>query len=274
MSQSPQKSQSRIETLFARNKQQNRTVLVAYLTVGDPSLEDSEACALAALEAGADVLELGVPFSDPTADGPTIAAASYRALQRGGSLRAALALAHRLRQSSEAPLVLFTYYNPVLAFGDSELPKAAASAGIDGLLVVDLPPEEGAELRAAAKAEHLAFIPLLAPTSDRERERVALAAASGFVYYVSMTGVTGSAALDADAAGQAARALRERAGMPLVVGFGIDSPDKARQVADFGVDGVVVGSQLVRTIADAVDTQSRVAAVTRFIGSLRAALDG
>lgn len=264
---------SRIDALFADCKQQNRTALVAYLTIGDPSLEDSEACALAALEAGADILELGVPFSDPTADGPTIAAASYRALQRGGSVRSTLALAERLRAKSEAPLVLFSYYNPLLAYGDATLPQAAASAGIDGLLVVDLPPEEGAELRAAARAAQLAFIPLLAPTSDRERERVALAASSGFVYYVSMTGVTGSAALDVGAAGGAARALRERAGLPLVVGFGIDSPDKARQVADFGVDGVVVGSQLVRTIAAEPDTAARVAAVRRFVGSLRAALD-
>jgi tryptophan synthase alpha chain len=264
---------SRIEALFAANREQKRTVLVAYLTVGDPSLEDSEACAVAALEAGADILELGVPFSDPTADGPTIAAASFRALQRGGSLRATLALAERLRKKSAAPLVLFSYYNPVLAFGDGALPRAAREAGIDGLLVVDLPPEEGAELRAAARAEDLAFVPLLAPTSDRERERVALGASSGFVYYVSMTGVTGSAALDAGQAGAEARALRARAGMPLVVGFGIDSPEKARQVADFGVEGVVVGSQLVRTISSEPDTASRVASVKRFVGSLRRALD-
>jgi tryptophan synthase alpha chain len=267
-------TQSRIDALFASCKEQNRTALVVYLTVGDPSLEDSLSCAEAALQAGADILELGVPFSDPTADGPTIAAASHRALQHGGSLRATLALAERLRQNSAAPLILFTYYNPLLAFGDAGLPRAAAQAGIDGLLVVDLPPEEGAELRAAARAEQLACIPLLAPTSDRERERRALAQSSGFVYYVSMTGVTGSASLDVGAAGAAARALRERAGMPLVVGFGIDSPEKARQVADFGVDGVVVGSQMVRTISAEPDTNSRVAAVGRFVASLRAALDG
>jgi tryptophan synthase alpha chain len=264
---------ARIDSLFQQKQQHKQCVLVAYLTIGDPSLEDSEACALAALDAGADLLELGVPFSDPTADGPTIAAASYRALGHGGSLRSTLALAERIRRTSEAPLVLFSYYNPLLAFGDSKLPKAAAEAGIDGLLVVDLPPEEGAELRAAAKAAELAFVPLLAPTSDAERERLALASASGFVYYVSMTGVTGSKSVDAAEAGGAARGLRDRAKMPLVVGFGIDSPAKARAVADFGVDGVVVGSQLVRTIASQPDTPSRVAAVRAFVASLRAALD-
>lgn len=265
---------SRIQHCFRSLAEAKRTALVAYITVGDPALEDSEACALAAFEAGADVLELGVPFSDPTADGPTIAEASYRALHHGGSVRATLELAKKLRAKTEKPLVLFSYYNPLLAFGDAALPVAAKAAGIDGLLVVDLPPEEGAELRASAAAQGLCMIPLLAPTSDRERERLALADASGFVYYVSMTGVTGSSTLDAKDAGEAAQALKGRAkGLPLVVGFGIDTPAKAREVADFGVDGVVVGSQLVRTIAQGRDTGDRVQAVAKFIGGLRAALD-
>jgi tryptophan synthase alpha chain len=264
---------ARIDSLFRAAKTARRTALVVYLPIGDPSLEDSEACAVAALEAGADVLEFGVPFSDPTADGPTIAAASYRAIQAGSSVRATLALIKRLRPTTDKPFILFSYYNPLFTFGDQSLPVAAAEAGVDGLLIVDLPPEEGLVLRASAKAQNLAVIPLLAPTSDAERERRALATASGFVYYVSMTGVTGSNALDVDAAGSAARALQARAGLPLVVGFGIDTPAKAREVADFGVEGVVVGSQLVRVIQQQPDTPSRVAAVRNFVSALRAALD-
>ncbi|HMR79230.1 MAG TPA: tryptophan synthase subunit alpha, partial [Polyangiaceae bacterium] len=153
----------RIEQCFAACKAEGRPAPIAYLTIGDPSVEDSLACARAALSAGADILELGVPFSDPSADGPTIAEASQRAIAGGGSLRAALALATELRKDSDAPLVLFTYVNPVIAFGEAQLPAAAAAAGIDALLLVDLPPEEGAELRQGCRDRELAGIPLLAP---------------------------------------------------------------------------------------------------------------
>src|SRR5262249_30217270 len=146
-------SERRIDARFAALAKERRTALVAYLVIGEPSVEESLECARAALDAGADVLELGVPFSDPTADGPVIAAAAYRAIQRGGSLPAALEVATALRKHSQAPLVLFSYVNPLLAFGDARLPAAARAAGIDGLLLVDLPPEEGHELRAGAARE-------------------------------------------------------------------------------------------------------------------------
>lgn len=268
----------RIKRLFEDNAANQRTALVAYLTIGYPSVEDSLLCARAALAAGADILELGVPFSDPTADGPTIAAASYEAIQRGGSLRAALDIASILRRESDAEgtnkvLIVFTYCNPIFAFGERVLPPAAKAAGVDGLLVVDLPPEEGFELRFSCAEHGVSVIPLLAPTSDTQREKAAFGGATGFVYYVSMTGVTGSKTVDAEGAGRAARALKLRSPLPVVVGFGIDSAAKAREVADYGVDGVVVGSQIVRIMGTHPTPEARAAAVGRFVAELRRALD-
>jgi tryptophan synthase alpha chain len=263
----------RIERTFSRLTEQRRTALVAYLCVGDPSVEDSKACALAAVEAGADMLEIGVPFSDPTADGPVIAAAAYRAIHNGGSLTSALDVARAVRARSEAPIVLFTYYNPVMAFGETKLPAVARETGVDGFLVVDLPPEEGGELRRAARESGMGFVPLLAPTSDRAREDAAFATASGFVYYVSMTGVTGGAGVSVDDASRRANALRERAGLPVIVGFGIDGREKAQAARRHGVSGVAVGTAIVKAIAAGKSTDERVAAVRRLVGELRAGLD-
>jgi tryptophan synthase alpha chain len=260
----------RLEQRFSAKPK--KSALVVYLSVGDPSVEDTLECALAALEAGADVLELGVPFSDPTADGPVIAAASYRAIHQGGSLRAALSVAEKIRKTRSEPLILFTYYNPVVAFGERAVVDAAKRAGVDGFLVVDLPPEEGATLRAAAAEHELAMIPLVAPTTGREREPRVLSGASGFVYYVSVTGVTGAKAPLADAARDAA-ALRERAALPVVVGFGIRTPEDARAVAKAGVDGVVVGTEIVRVVSEAETREARRSAVAALVGRLRAGLD-
>jgi tryptophan synthase alpha chain len=263
----------RIEACFAELKRAGRPALVAYLTVGEPSVEESAELALAALEAGADVLELGVPFSDPTADGPVIAAASHRAIGRGGSLRSALNVARQIRARSPKPIVLFGYCNPIFAFGDERLPSAAADAGVDGLLVVDLPPEKGSALRSKAEQAKLAVIPLVAPTTGRDREPSVLARARGFIYYVSLTGVTGSGAAPLEAAGRAAAELRARAGLPVVVGFGIDSAEKARTVAAQGVDGVAVGTAIVRAIAGAGDPKARRQAVSDLIRQLRSGLE-
>jgi tryptophan synthase alpha chain len=263
---------SRIQQRFAELREEKRPALIIYLTVGDPSLFDSLACAKAALAAGADMLELGVPFSDPTSDGPVIAAASQRALRAGGSLKSALTLAGELRKESEAPLVLFTYLNPILAYGAETLPAALVAHGVDGLLVVDLPPEEGAELRDAARAAEVALIPLVAPTTSDDRAARIVKEARGFVYYVSLTGVTGAGDAPLAEAGERARALAERSGLPVAVGFGIDTPDKARRVAQSGVDGVVVGSAVVKAMAQAPDADARVAAVSELVSSLRAQL--
>lgn len=269
-------SSTRTARFFQEAQSSGRTALVAYLTIGYPSLKDSEACARAALDGGADILELGVPFSDPTADGPTISAASYAAIQNGGSLSAALDTARALRADpayADKLLVLFSYCNPIFAYGEQALIDACREIGIDGLLVVDLPPEEGGALRAAAKAAGVDMVPLLAPTSDAQREAAAFKVASGFIYYVSMTGVTGSKTVDAEDAGGAAKRLKQRAPLPVVVGFGIDSAEKAREVADYGVDGVVVGSQIVRVMGKPAATEERAAAVGQFVGELRAGLD-
>lgn len=265
---------ARLTRQLAGLSAEGRTALVVYLTVGDPSVDDTIACAHAAIEAGADVLELGVPFSDPTADGPVIAAASYRAIRSGGSLRSALAVARALRERHETPLILFSYVNPLFAYGEERLATDAAAAGLDGLLVVDLPPEEGATLRAALARAKLALIPLVAPTTGRERQERVLAGARGFVYYVSLTGVTGSGDAPLEQAGRAAAELSERVKLPVMVGFGIDSADKARRVAAAGVQGVVVGTAVVRAIHGAPDREARVGAVRELVSALRRGLDG
>lgn len=263
---------TRISRCFAECQAEGRAALVVYLTIGDPSVDDSLACARAAIDAGADLLELGVPFSDPSADGPVIAKASHRAIQRGGSLDAALEVARRLREHSDAPLILFSYYNPVLTAGEGEFPARAVSAGVDGLLLVDLPPEEGQLLRDAADRAGLAIIPLVAPTTPSRRIPLLLERASGFVYYVSMAGVTGQSEAPLESAAAAAHALSRRIALPVVVGFGVDSPAKARTVAQAGADGVVVGTALVKAIAEAADGPARLRAVTSLVSSLRSAM--
>jgi tryptophan synthase alpha chain len=263
---------SRIDSTFQKKRAEGHPALVAYVTVGFPSVEESYQCALAALEAGADMLELGVPFSDPSADGPVIAKASFEAISAGGSLRAALRVARRLRETRSEPIILFSYYNPVVAFGDAELPGAMVEHGVDGVLLVDLPPDEGEELRRAAKQHDVAVVPLLAPTSGREREDTILAGASGFIYYVSVTGVTGSGVAPLDEAGRHAAELTQRSGLPVVVGFGIDSAEKARRASSAGASGVVVGTAIIRTIGEAPAGQ-KAEAVRAFVSELVSGLD-
>jgi tryptophan synthase alpha chain len=272
---------SRIDVVLAERRASKRRALVVYLCVGDPSLEGTVRFAKAALEAGADMLELGVPFSDPTADGPAIARASERAILAGSSLGRTLEVAAEIRKGSDAPLVLFGYYNPILVRGEAKSVRDAKAAGIDAMLVVDLPPEEGRVLRAAAAESGLAVIPLLTPTSGPSRVAAAAAGASGFVYYVSVTGVTGVAGEDSlvSAAAEAGR-LREATRLPVVIGFGIDGPRKAKIATGIGsgspgsgADGIVVGTAVVRAIEQERDDESRARAVTKLVASLRAALD-
>ena len=251
-----------------------RKALVAYLCVGDPSHEASIDLALACVDAGADVLELGVPFSDPTADGPAIARASERALAHGGGLQRCIDAARAIRDKSAVPILLFGYYNPIFVHGEARTVREAHDAGVDGLLVVDLPVEEAAALRVACKSQRMSVAPLLAPTSSPHRVALvkdALAECDpGFVYYVSVAGVTGAAEAPLVAAGERVRALRTELGetVPIVIGFGIDSAEKAK-VAARHADGIVVGSALV----NAQHTGGRAAAV-ELIRGLRAAIDG
>jgi len=263
----------RFEQRFGALRAEGRTALVIYLTIGDPSVDDSVACALAAVRAGADILEIGVPFSDPTADGPVIAAAAYRAIHNGGSFRSALRAVEAIRRETQIPIILFTYYNPLVAFGDERAVDEALRVGADGFLVVDLPPEEGAVLRARAKRDKLAIVPLVAPTTGLDREPALLDGASGFIYYVSVTGITGTGAAPLAEAGERAASLRQRAKLPVVIGFGIRTPADAERAAASGADGVVVGTEIVRTIAAGATTEARVAGVEALVGSLRAGLD-
>ncbi len=272
---------SRIEGVFARAKADRRKALVTFLCVGDPSIEESIAIAIAMAEEGADVIELGVPFSDPTADGPAIARAAERAIRGGATILRVIDAAAAIRARTSVPLVLFTYTNPLLVTGERAVIDRAHDAGIDALLVVDLPPEEGAEARAYAADRGLAWVPLMTPTSDDARAKVILAAVPeaaprGFLYYVSMTGITGSTPTDLRAASSRAEALRALSGWPVVVGFGIDGPDAARAASgdpSAGADGVVVGSAIVRRIERGQSAGEREASVRSLVRDLRSALD-
>lgn len=258
---------SRLTDAFERAHKEQRIALITYFCSGDPDADTTVRVVLAAAESGADVIELGMPFSDPTADGPAIQRASERALAAGMTLRKTLDVARRIRRESAVPLVLFGYYNPVLAYGEEALCKDAAEAGFDGLLVVDLPPEESAVLREPALRAGLAFVPLVAPTSVAARIDLAASVADAFIYYVSLTGVTGAASADFDAAAQRAKAVRERTGKPVAVGFGVSTSADVKKLAPYA-DGVVVGSALVRAIEESKDGDAAVAAVRRLVTEL------
>jgi tryptophan synthase alpha chain len=234
---------TRISRKFAELRARNESALIPFIVCGDPSLDDTAALVETFEAAGADLLELGVPFSDPMADGPANQRALARGLAAGVSLASIIGLVRELRRTTEIPLILFGYYNPFFHYGCERLCRDAASAGVDGLLVVDLPPEESAELARPARANNLDLIRLLAPTTPLERCREVARAASGFLYYVSVTGVTGARAeLPADLETRL-RELRSITSLPLGVGFGISTPQQASEVAVFA-DAVVVGSAL------------------------------
>ncbi|NLB60633.1 MAG: tryptophan synthase subunit alpha [Lentisphaerae bacterium] len=236
---------NRITQTLELLKGRGHKALIGYLTAGDPDMATSERHMRTALENGVDILELGVPFSDPTADGPIIQAAGQRALRAGATLHQILELAGRLRQSFTAPMVLFSYANPLLAYGYDKVCAAAAAAGLDGLLVVDMPLEEAAELRPHLQRHGLLHIQLVAPTTPPARAQAILAQAAGFVYYISVKGVTGTRAdLAADLGAHIAE-LRQYTAQPIAVGFGISNGSQARAAAAHA-DAVVVGSALVR----------------------------
>jgi tryptophan synthase alpha chain len=268
---------TRIEKVLPPRAGGTRKALVAYLCVGDPNVEESVDLARACVRAGADLLELGVPFSDPTADGPAIQRASQRAIAAGGGLDATLRAARAVRSAEpDVGIIPFGYYNPFFVRGDAVAAAEAAEAGVDALLVVDLPIEESASLRTAAKAHGIGVVPFLAPTSRAESVAAVRATAKTgtipFVYYVSVTGVTGTNAIDARGASAHAAHLRAELGLPVVVGFGIDSREKARAAAQ-GIDGVVVGSAIVRAIEDGKTAQIRRESVERLVRELRRGLD-
>ncbi|HEY5177933.1 MAG TPA: tryptophan synthase subunit alpha [Terriglobales bacterium] len=242
-----------------------RPGLVAYITCGDPSLDVSREVALAAIRAGADVIELGVPFSDPVADGPVIQRASERALQHGTNLTGVLEVARQLRQQSNAGLIIFSYLNPILQFGLEKFCAAAAEAGADGALVTDLPVEEAAEYLRAMKAHKLAPVFLAAPTSTEQRLRDLARHSRGFVYAISRTGITGTRQEVAGDARSLVERLRVHTKLPIAVGFGVSTPEQFAEVGSFA-DAAVVGSAIVQRIEQNPGREA--AAVSEFLSSL------
>jgi len=240
---------SRIGEAFARRRREGGKAFVAFLTAGDPSLERTVEAAGEMEAAGVDILELGVPFSDPLADGPVIQRASDRALRRGTTLARVLGAARAIRAQSALPLLLFTYFNPLLRHGPDRVAREAADAGVDGVLVTDLPPEEAGAWTLVARDAGLDTVFLAAPTSSDARLRLVAEASRGFVYAVSRTGVTGEAETLSDDARPLVRRLRAATDAPVAVGFGIATPQQAAAAAEVA-DGVVVGSALVRFLEE------------------------
>jgi tryptophan synthase alpha chain len=239
---------TRIEKCFAALKAEGRAALVTFTMAGDPDARTSLAIARALPKAGADVIELGMPFTDPMADGPAIQASGQRALRAGQTMKKTLALVREFRKGDDAtPVVLMGYYNPVYIYGVEKFLADAKTAGVDGLIVVDLPPEEDDELCVPALKAGLNFIRLATPTTDDRRLPAVLANTSGFVYYVSITGITGAAAPDSARVATAVHLIKRHTGMPVAVGFGVKNAKSARAIAE-GADGVVVGSALVEAL--------------------------
>jgi tryptophan synthase alpha chain len=261
---------SRIAATFAALRARGEAALIPFVTAGDPDIATTRALVLAAVEAGADAIELGVPFSDPMADGPVLQRAAARALAAGTTLVRVLALVAELRRATDVPIVLFGYYNPCLRYGVEPLARDAAAAGADAFLCVDLPPEEDAELRAAARTHGLDVIRLLAPTTPPARMRMIARAASGFLYCVSVLGVTGGRdALPRELPALVAR-VRRVTDLPVGVGFGVQRPEQAAWIAGFA-DAVIVGSALARLVEEGGGERA-VGSVAAFVRTLRAAM--
>ena len=242
--------ETRIDRRFAKLKEEGRKGLVTFITAGDPDLETSKKILLGLPKAGADVIELGMPFSDPMADGPAIQASSLRALKAGHKMRKTLDLVAAFRKTdADTPIVLMGYYNPIYVYPGEKFLADAAAAGVDGLIVVDLPPEADDELCLPAAKYGLNFIRLATPTTDAKRLPAVLRNTSGFLYYVSITGITGAAAPDVNAVHTHVAQIKRSTNLPVAVGFGIKSPEQAKALAK-GADAVVVGSALVGAIAE------------------------
>jgi tryptophan synthase alpha chain len=261
---------NRIEKVFTRLKEEDEKALVGFITAGDPDPQTSLEIALTMCRAGVDVLELGVPFSDPTADGPVIQRASARALAAGANLRNVLDIARGIRETSAVPVVLFSYYNPILRSGAQRFYREALAAGADGILVVDLPPEESDELTDAWQGNELHLIRLVAPTTPPERMRRIAGSAAGFLYLVSKTGVTGSDGLDTSTVAEKTEQLRSCTTLPICVGFGISTVRDVAAVASVA-DGVVIGSAFERTIEDNLQNPGLPAIIDRQVRDYKTA---
>ncbi len=270
---------TRIDRRFAELKKQGRPALVTFVSAGDPDLETSRKILEGLPKAGADIIELGMPFSDPMADGPAIQASSLRALKAGQNMKKTLQLVAEFRKKDQdTPIVLMGYYNPIYVYSTVKFLADAVAAGVDGLIVVDVPPEADDELCLPAIEKGINFIRLATPTTDAARLPAVLENTSGFLYYVSITGITGSAAPQANDVQRQVARIKKSTTLPVVVGFGVKTPDQARALAN-GADGVVVGSALVQAIQNSlgardVATAQTVPAVLDLVSSLSGALQG
>jgi len=253
---------TRIDKCFAALKEEGRAALVAFIMAGDPDYDTSLAIAKALPKAGADIIELGMPFTDPMADGPAIQAAGLRALKSGQRMALTLSLVREFRKDDDqTPIILMGYYNPIYIYGSERFLADAKAAGVDGLIVVDLPPEEDEELCLPALKAGLNFIRLATPTTDDKRLPKVLTNTSGFVYYVSVTGVTGTAAPDTSKVTGAVARIKRHTKLPVAVGFGVKTAEQARAIAE-GADGVVVGSALIDALSKSLDKTGKAGAGT------------
>ncbi len=262
---------SRIENCFQKLRKKNQKALVAFITAGDPDLSATQKIFSVIEKNGADIIELGVPFSDPLADGPVIQAASQRALESGTTLKKIIRLVGEIRKTSELPIVLMTSYNPVFAYGQKLFVDDALKAGVDGVIIPDLPPEEAGEFDAHAKKQGLDMIHLLAPTSTEDRIRLIANASRGFIYYVSLTGTTGVKSEVSGNLEAKVQSIKRVAKLPVLVGFGISGPDQAKKAAVVS-DGVIVGSAIVRLIEQNGNPADLEAKVGDFVASVKQAI--
>src|SRR5881275_3340975 len=257
---------TRIDARFADLKKQGRSAFITFLMAGDPDLKTSLDIIKALPQAGADIIEIGMPFTDPMADGPAIQASGLRALKAGTTLKKTLALVRDFRGGDNAtPIILMGYYNPIYIYGVDNFLVDAKTAGVDGLIIVDLPPEEDTELCLPAMKAGLNFIRLATPTTDDKRLPAVLANTPGLVYYVSITGITGSASADSTVVGEAVARIKRHTKLPVCVGFGIRTPDAARAIAE-NANGAVVGTALVDALRASLDAEDR--ATTKTVGAV------
>jgi len=260
---------SRIKNTFSRLKKKNETALIPYIMAGDPDLAVTKQLILALEKAGADIIELGAPFSDPLADGPTIQKAAIRSLRNNTSIADVLGLVAEVRTESKIPLILMTYYNLIFHYGEERFVRDAVAAGLDGIILPDLPPEEAGTLAPLAKKGGLDMIFLLAPTSTDERIKLVTKLSQGFVYYVSLTGVTGARTGLQQSIQESLQRIKTMTDKPVAVGFGISTPDQAAQVAQWGADGVIVGSALVKVIEENGGSADLVEKSAAFVKALK-----
>ena len=265
------KSANRIDRMFEARREAGRAAMIFYVTAGYPDARTTLDCVAALDEAGTDLIELGIPFSDPIADGPTIQKASQVALEGGMTVKGVLEIVRDIRLKSEIPLLFFSAYNPILRFGPERFINEAAAAGVDGLLVPDVPPEEAAEIEGWCTEKNLKLVFLAAPTTDEARARLIAEHSTGFLYYISLRGVTGARQSMAADLREKIEGLRKSSDLPIAVGFGISKPEHARLAGEIA-DGVVVGSALIDLIAQHAGTPSLKSETTRYAKSLIEAL--